>query len=382
MRVAILGQYPRDKGRIVGGTSAVAWRLADALSKQQEVEVHAVVPAPGLAAPFYQRCNLVHEHYFPSVETLGRLTFYRIDRIRAGRVFKEIRPDVIHVHTAIHYPPMVWHSQWPWVLTPHGMIVKEAKLRHGLRARFGAVLSSWQEKLAYRATQDIIVISDYVIPFVQPFTKAQLHPIPNPIADTYFNLPNREVPGMLLFVGWLMPRKGVACLFQAMNELRRRGCECRLHLVGQSQDPNYVNELRAYMDQNKLQDYIMWLGTVEEEYLLQLYSQCSVFVLSSLEETLPVAIGQAMAARKPVVATRSAGIPFMVKDGQTGYLAEYGDSIGFADGIEAILNDSSLRRAMGNAARKEAEAKYSSESVAKKHLEVYEQAIRKWKGVT
>jgi len=89
-----------------------------------------------------------------------------------------------------------------------------------------------------------------------------------------------------------------------------------------------------------------------------------------------------MAARKPVVATRSAGIPFMVKDGQTGYLAEYGDPIGLADGIEAILNDSSLRRAMGNAARKEAEAKYSSESVAKKHLEVYEQAIRKWRKVT
>jgi len=253
------------------------------------------------------------------------------------------------------------------------MIAKEAKMREGLRGKLRGPLEVWYERWAYRAATDVIVCSEYILPFVRGYTKARLHWVANAIGDRYFEIPNNEVPGTILFVGVITPRKGLTYLAQAMNILKQRNVQCKLCIVGKILDADYADGVRAYIDENELHDYIEWLGPVEEERLLELYGQCSVLVLPSLEETLPTVISQAMAAGKTVVGARSAGIPFMVHDGKTGLLANYGDSVDFADKIEAILSDSELRASMGEAAREEAKAKYSSASVAQTHLEIYEQ---------
>lgn len=376
MRIVIIGNYPADKNKILGGTAAVAWRLADALSKLPDMEVHTISLVKGLRSRRDEKCNLVHEHYLPSGPA-GVLMFYYYDRLQVERVLREIQPDIIHVHGQVRFPACVWKSGFPWIMTPHGLVVKEASLFTG-PARWLKSLYVWYEQQAYKRAKNIILATDYVRPFVEPYTTAQLYQSANALDDGYFQIPDKEIQGSVLFVGWLTRRKGVMHLLQAMNILKERGVKCKLSLVGQTREPEYGIALRKYLEENQLYGYVDWLGTVEEQRLRELYGECSVLVLPSLEESLPTVIAQAMAAGKPVVGANSAGIPFMVHDGKTGHLAEYGNPTDLADKIQRLIEDPALRQSMGKAARKEAEALYSSEGVARTHLEIYRRAIDHW----
>lgn len=375
MRVAIVGPYPKDKEKILGGVQSVTFRLADALSKLPGVEVHAITLDTSLSSVEHQQHGGIYEHYVPSTDTLGGVTFFSIDRGRIRRVLRDINPDVVHVHGAMHYPPCVWHSGFPWLLTPHGMVGQEAKSRHGIRSKLRIGLDVAYEKWAFGTATDIVAISEYVLQFVKPYAKGKIHQICNPISDDYFQLTNEEIPNTILFAGAIIPRKGVMFLFKAMKELKDRGVKCKLNLCGIAPIAEYAEELKKYRKENQLEDYIDWLGKVPEGQLHRLYSECAVYVLPSLEETQPISIGQAMAVGKAVVGTRSAGIPFMVDDGKTGFLVDYGDPIQLADKIQTVLNDNELRRAMGQAARSEALKKYASDSVAKSHLQIYQEII-------
>lgn len=379
MRVALLGDYPVDKNNILGGTSAVAWRLADALSRLPDTEVHALAFVEGLEAPRHEVCGRVYEHYVPSNRTLGGLTFYSVDRRRLNKVLREIKPDIIHVHGSLHYPPCVWGSGIPWVMTPHGMIAKEVKMRSTLRGKLRGPLEVWYEKRAYKVAQDIIFCNDYVLSCVRPYTRARVYKVPNALDDGYFNIPNREVPGSILFVGWLTPRKGVLYLVQAASILKERGVKFRISLVGKTVEADYHASLLDCVDKSHLHDYIEWLDTVEEQRLKDLYGECSLLVLPSLEESLPTVLVQAMAAGKPCVGANSAGIPYVIQDGKTGFLAEVGNPTSLADKIQLLLEDRELRASMGRAGREVAEAEYSAPEVARAHLEVYRKAIECWR---
>ena len=77
------------------------------------------------------------------------------------------------------------------------------------------------------------------------------------------------------------------------------------------------------------------------------------------EEGLPIAILEAMAHGLPVVATRHAGIPDAVVDGETGFLVDERDVSAMAERLERLARDPALRRAMGAAGRRRAESRFS-----------------------
>ncbi|MHB0912201.1 MAG: glycosyltransferase family 4 protein [Armatimonadota bacterium] len=378
MKIVLMGNYPRDKTKIIGGTSSVAWRLAEAVSALPDMEVHVITCVDGCNSAVHTTCGRVYEHYLPS-QRLGCTTFYAVDRLRISRLLKEIGPDIIHVHGSQRYPPCVWRSGYPWILTPHGLKATEAKLYPGLKTRLRVPLQVKYEKWAYKVARDIIVLSEYVMPFVKPFTKACLREIPNPVSDDYFKISTNEVPGSILFVGAVIERKGLIYLLQAMDLLKQRKCKCKLNLVGKPVDEDYTGRLRSYVDENGLQDYVDMMGIVEEDRLQELYGECSMLVLPSLEETQPVCIMQAMAAGKPVVGANAGGIPYLIRDGITGFIAEARDPAALADKIEALLADPELRASMGKSAREEAETKYSSEGVARAHVAAYQSVIDTWR---
>lgn len=378
MRVVLLGLYPRDKNRIGGGVQAVTWYLASNLAKLPDVEVHAVMPTPDVRLPEQAECQGVHEHYLPLHWTLGGLTLYAADRREVQRELREIRPDIVHVHGSLFYPTLIMGYPAPSLMTVHGLFLKEAREAIGVRAKVRSYLMGVSYEIwALRKAQDIVVISDYVEGMIRPYTRARLHRIDNPIEEAYFDLPNSEVPGTILFAGAIIARKGVMFLLQAMSLLKERGCTSKLHLVGPSREPEYERELRRFYDERGLQDVVEWEGLVPEERLRELYSQCSLLVLPSREESSPIAIGQAMAVGKPVVGTRAGGIPYLVQDGRTGLLAEYGNAADLAEKLHALLEDQEKRTAMGKAAREEAEARFRGSAVARKHLELYSDILER-----
>src|SRR5947199_3185738 len=79
------------------------------------------------------------------------------------------------------------------------------------------------------------------------------------------------------------------------------------------------------------------------------YAAMDIFVLPSLNEGLPMTILEAMAASRPVVATRVGAIPSVVKDGETGLLVNPGDVNGLRDALARLLADSGVCRRLRSA---------------------------------
>ena len=107
-----------------------------------------------------------------------------------------------------------------------------------------------------------------------------------------------------------------------------------------------------------------------EAEIAQLYNAVDLFVTPSLQDNLPNTIVEAMACGTPCVGFNVGGIPEMIDHKQNGYVADYCDSIDFAQGIVWCLNDT-RHAALREAARATALATYAETAVAYRHLNVY-----------
>ncbi|GMV98475.1 MAG: hypothetical protein AMXMBFR83_28250 [Phycisphaerae bacterium] len=120
----------------------------------------------------------------------------------------------------------------------------------------------------------------------------------------------------------------------------------------------------------------MEIGVIDYGAILAELSQASVFALVSLEENSPMSIEEAMAAGVPVVASNRCGMPYLVRDGESGFLVNPHDPEEIARQLEQILEDEDLRIRMGTKGRQIALDRFHPEPVARRTREVYRQAVR------
>jgi glycosyltransferase involved in cell wall biosynthesis len=192
-------------------------------------------------------------------------------------------------------------------------------------------------------------------------------------------LPERksEVP-TVLFVGGLEPRKGLEDLIRAMKLVVNSVPSARLIVVakagfrGTDQWSSYESMARRL----RLIDKIGYHESVGQGTLLGFYSDCDVLALPSKNEGWGLALMEAMACGKPVVATRVGGIPELVENGTQGLLVEAGDVKGIADSITRLLNDPALRARMGRAGKRRVK-EFSWDSTAKVVLQEYKRALQR-----
>jgi glycosyltransferase involved in cell wall biosynthesis len=161
-------------------------------------------------------------------------------------------------------------------------------------------------------------------------------------------------------VGDVIPRKGLLYLVRALPAILAASPQARLVVIGRTTDADYESSVRAAADQLVVSGSIVWTGFRGD--VSRLLRALDVFVLASLEETLPLAVLEAMAAGLPVVSTSVGGIPECVLPGQTGFLVPPGDSSALAEAVAAVLRDPALRQRMGEAGRRRVRARFSGES--------------------
>ncbi len=111
-----------------------------------------------------------------------------------------------------------------------------------------------------------------------------------------------------------------------------------------------------------------------EAEIAQLYNAADLFVTPSLQDNLPNTIVEAMSCGVPCVGFNIGGIPEMITHKQDGYVADYCDSIDFAQGISWCLNEARLP-ALSAAARSAALATYSEAVAAQRYQAIYQQAL-------
>ena len=179
--------------------------------------------------------------------------------------------------------------------------------------------------------------------------------------------PGRTVLGA---VGRLSAEKGFDLLIRSAAHLLGRGADLELWIVGAGDERDPLARLAMELG---VADRVRLFGFRSDT--IDLYQAMDVFVLSSLREGLPNVLLEAMALEVPIVATRIAGVPRLVEDGENGLLVDPGDFLELSVAIERLLNDRTLRVRITASARRTVEMRYSFAVRMERVRELYDRLL-------
>lgn len=192
--------------------------------------------------------------------------------------------------------------------------------------------------------------------------------IPNIVPDADESNSNRVSDSIthMLFLGELGPRKGVYDLLDALhaNYAHLKG-RVIMHIGGNGD----TQKLEDTISRLGLIDMVRFEGWVSGERKKQLLSQCSVYILPSYAEGLPISILEAMAYSHAIISTPVGGIPEVV-DETNGILVEPGDTTALGQAICTIVDDRDKANKLGSQSLAKVKPHFSSE-VAKDMSQLY-----------
>jgi len=177
-------------------------------------------------------------------------------------------------------------------------------------------------------------------------------------------------PGFdVLYVGRVEEYKGVGMLIRAIARLKRDGFRYTCGIIGKG---NYVRILEQQLVHFGLLDQVKLVGNVPD--VASYMASSRVLTLPSLwQEPLGGVLIEAQACGIPVVASRVGGIPEIVVDGKTGVLLPAGDENALAEALHNLLGNESLRKSMGDNARRHVLCGLTEDITLSKYLQFVEE---------
>jgi glycosyltransferase involved in cell wall biosynthesis len=184
-------------------------------------------------------------------------------------------------------------------------------------------------------------------------------------------LPDNSV--VIVFVGWLVKRKGVSDLLNAFGMVATKFPQAYLLIIGEGPERENLRSLSRIMGIDKR---VIFTGVVKNEEIPSYHSITDVMVFPSYAEGLPNAVVEAVACGKPVVATNVGGIPEVITPGINGFLITAGDVKTLSSNIIQILTNTTLRKQMGRMSRQIAETRFNASKNAESLSDLFRQIIR------
>ena len=180
---------------------------------------------------------------------------------------------------------------------------------------------------------------------------------------------------ILLAVGRIEPLKGLDILIESLAEMTRRERLQLLIIGGDDRAEPEIARLRAVAEAAGVGELVRFVGAVPHEQLDAYYNAADVVVVPSFYESFGLVAVEAMASGVPVVASRVGGLTSTVADGRSGYLIPWRCPSPFAEKLDLLLENRSLRDALGAAAA-ESMQDYEWSSVAERLLALYDVLLR------
>ena len=265
------------------------------------------------------------------------------DIIRLARFVGEVRqfrPEVTICHFAGTRSNLGLMLQW---LDHTPCIIKS----HALDVFSGAALFSTKVNEAER----FYTISQYNVDFIGAHypkadaSRIQVHTCGVPLNLLPFkprSTPDETRPPLLLSVGRLIPMKGFDALLAASRKLLDQGINHRVVLIGEGPEEE---SLRAQAEELGLSQNVELRGYGTPAEVRASLESAAIFVMPSVwddkkgtQDGIPVALMESMACGTLTVASRLSGIPELIEDGQSGFLAEPGDSDALTRAIQTALS--------------------------------------------
>src|SRR5581483_2505140 len=340
-RVAIVTQFPDDPSLPRGGVEAVSVNLVGGLATFSDLDVHVVTIDPRCSRETRSAWTGATIHRLPY---LGRSTLTNaigVGRRQIHRYLLSLNPDIVHAHDT--YGLMVKGLRIPRVFTIHGFIHGDTLVSGERLAWLRSQVWRYIETGGWADQRHIISISPYVRERLTGVTKATIYDIDNPIAASFFRAKRQEQKNVVFSAAVISPRKNTLQLIEALAKLRASGCNAELRLAGAVTHEAYGQALHRKIAEYKLGGHVRLLGSLPSEQVVKELSAASLFVLVSLEENSPMGIEEALAIGVPVVTSNRCGMPYMVQNGETGFLVDPHNADDISRRIGTLLADDSLR---------------------------------------
>jgi glycosyltransferase involved in cell wall biosynthesis len=382
LKVLIIGAYPMEQGVVNGGVESATSTLVPALAERDDIDSVTVLRFHhGRAPTAYRRQSpKIDIHYVRRQYRFRMLTGAVLDLRKARKLIAQIHPDVVHGQEIDVNGDIAVRCSPNCVVTVHGITYVECELFAGpaiwkiLRAR---LIRNTAQRVLWRA-KVVISISKYDSKEVYGLVQGATVSIPNATAAEFFALaPSTPTEPRLLCAGALNPRKNQLALVRAFAQIVEAVPEARLVLIGPQPDAAYARCVRDLVTTLRLTGSVDIVDQVDNERMRHEIAIARAVVLFSRQETAPTIIAQAMAAGKPVVASRVGGVAEMVEDGETGFVVESEDEAKLIDRLLTVLDDQDLCLRLGGRAFEIAEARYSPGRVAELTVDAYRTALGK-----
>lgn len=283
------------------------------------------------------------------------------------RALKSFNPDIVHAH---------------WIV-PQGLIVRLATKRPMLLTTLGGdlyafdrspttKLMSWIVQGASAVTVMNKDMRDRVINLGAPASEVYVIPMGANLRGMLARTEAATSTKRLLFVGRLVPKKGVSHLLEALRELPE-SCQWHLTIVGDG-------PLRSELELQAKGLPVEFVGSQTRDVLRQTYASSDLLVTPSVpaasgdQDGLPVAMLEAMGSGLPVVASQLPGIDEVIVDGYNGLLVPPADTSALARGIERLVQSSPERERLGRNAKLTAE-EHSTETVGQSYAHLIREIL-------
>ena len=289
-----------------------------------------------------------------------------------AKQIKQFQPDVIHFQRG-----HMWFNLALYFLKRYPLVITIHDPRHHAGDQGSQKTPQALMDFGYRQADQVIVHGEQLKTTVANeirIAKEKIHVIPH-IAIGQRNSatipndnPTQEMP--ILFFGRIWPYKGLEYLIRAQPLVSREIPNAKFWIFGRGESMN-----RYFNMMNEPDKFVVHNRWISDEERTAAFQQASLVALPYIEATQSGVVPIAYAHSKPVVATRTGGLPDVIDDGKTGFLVEPRNEFELAQAILKLLKDPQLCAEMGNAGHAKLKNELSPAAVCQQTVEVYRQAI-------
>lgn len=376
----------------VGGLARHVYDLSRALARLGE-SVH-VITCPAAGTGDYQLVEGVHVHRVDPSRLTAADFMEWVEQLNtamaglSGNLIQWEPFDLIHAHDWLVEDAAIYlHNRFrlPLMATIHAT---EHGRNRGIHNPLQRRIHGLEGRLTSLATA-VICCSEYMaeeITGLFRIHRRKVHVIPNGVDPANLGIPRQLVPGereprsgekMILFIGRLVPEKGVQVLLEAFSQLLRQIPDSKLLVGGMGP---YESFLKAQAGELGLAERVAFLGFLGEEERNYNLKQADVAVFPSLYEPFGIVALEAMAAQVPVIVSDTGGLSEVVSHGIDGYKVPPGRPDLLAYYIREVLANPGLARDLTRQAWKKVLTVYDWQNIALETLDVYREARAIYRG--
>jgi len=302
MRVIHIGHAPLcpghpDFGRLTSHPGS--WVVNHCTAQRSlGLNVQLVTQVPGGSAYHIDASKGFPIHYIPAPIRLRAATLFYFDAQRIAKFVGQLQPHVIHAHgTEESYALAAQATGLPTVITAQGcffVINRQIPPKLVSRARIVELM----EGIAFRRAKHVIAKSSYIAKALKNrFPHLEIHEIPNTFDPALLEIPLQEPRKGIAFVGTITPRKGLDCLVDALDILKRRStathphdtersreCPLTLHIFGNKPDPDPYEQVIINKLKDTLADKLVLHGVLPPLKVARKLAHLELLVAPSIEE--------------------------------------------------------------------------------------------------